>query len=69
MEPIRTLIVDDEPAARRRMRQLLEADAGIAVVGECRTGRQAVQHLRRDGVDLVFLDAQMPRCRRVWRDQ
>lgn len=69
MEPIRTLIVDDEAAARGGIRQLLDADPDIAVVGECRTGRQAVQRLRRDGVDLVFLDAQMPRCRRVQRDQ
>ncbi|MGH7676670.1 MAG: LytR/AlgR family response regulator transcription factor [Gemmatimonadales bacterium] len=65
MEPIRTLIVDDDAAARRRIRHLLQADPDMAVVGECRTGRQAVHRLHRDGVDLVFLDVQMPRCRRL----
>lgn len=65
MEPIRTLIVDDEPAARSGIRQLLQADPDIALVGECRTGREAVHTLRRNGVDLVFLDVQMPRCRRL----
>jgi two-component system LytT family response regulator len=60
MEPIRTLIVDDEPAARNGIRHLLRGDPEIAVVGECRNGREAVQALRRDGADLVFLDVQMP---------
>jgi two-component system LytT family response regulator len=57
---IRTLIVDDEPLARQRVRTLLEADPDIAVVGECADGRQAVAELRSLRPDLVFLDVQMP---------
>jgi len=60
MEPIHTLIVDDEPAARNGIRHLLRTDPDVAVIAECRNGREAVQILRRDGADLVFLDVQMP---------
>jgi two-component system, LytTR family, response regulator len=57
---IRTLIVDDEPLARQRLRRLLEADAEITIVGECEDGRQAVADFRKLMPDLVFLDVQMP---------
>ncbi len=57
---VRTLIVDDEPLARERMRSLLEAETDIAIVGECRDGREAVSFIRRESPDLVFLDVQIP---------
>ena len=57
---IRTLIVDDEPLARERMRTLLEAEADITIVGECRDGREAVEAIKRESPDLVFLDVQIP---------
>jgi two-component system LytT family response regulator len=57
---IRTLIVDDEPLGRERMRSLLEAEPDIAIVGECRDGREAVDAIRREIPDLVFLDVQIP---------
>jgi two-component system, LytTR family, response regulator len=57
---IRTLIVDDEPLARQRVRKLLEADSDIAILGECSDGKQAVAELQRLRPDLVFLDVQMP---------
>jgi two-component system LytT family response regulator len=57
---IRTLIVDDEPLARQRLRRLLEADADIAILGECSDGQTAVTELRDLRPDLVFLDVQMP---------
>jgi two-component system LytT family response regulator len=57
---VRTLIVDDEPLARQRLRRLLEADPAIAVVGESADGPQAVADLRQLRPDLVFLDVQMP---------
>jgi two-component system, LytTR family, response regulator len=57
---IRTLIVDDEPLARERLRTLLEQEADIQVVGECADGRQAVQLITEHAPDLVFLDIQMP---------
>jgi two-component system, LytTR family, response regulator len=60
MTRVRTVIVDDHPLARRRLRVLLEAEADIDVVGECRTGQEAVTVLRAVQPDLVFLDVQMP---------
>ena len=60
-EPIRTLIVDDEPAARAALRTLLGADPDIEVLGECADGASALRRIERDGPDLVFLDIQMPR--------
>jgi len=60
MQAIRTLIVDDEPAAREGMRHLLAADPEIEVAGECADGWQAAAAIRDAGPDLVFLDVQMP---------
>jgi two-component system LytT family response regulator len=57
---IRTLVVDDEPLARRRLSRLLQEEPGIEVVGTCGSGREAVDTIRRDRPDLVFLDVQMP---------
>lgn len=58
--PIRVLIVDDEPLARQTVRVLLREDPDVEVVGECANGRQAVEALQAQPVDLVFLDVQMP---------
>jgi len=57
---IRCLIVDDEPLARRGIRQLLEPSADMQVVGECRNGRETLAALDTLAPDLVFLDVQMP---------
>jgi two-component system, LytTR family, response regulator len=57
---IRALIVDDEPLARRGVRQLLAPHRDITVVGECRDGREALRALATLAPDLVFLDVQMP---------
>ena len=57
---IRTLIVDDEPIARERLRALLVAEAAVEIVGECRDGNEAVAAIRRERPDLVFLDVQIP---------
>jgi chemotaxis response regulator CheB len=58
--PVRTLIVDDERMARKRLRTLLTADAEVDVVGECTNGRDAVTAIREREPDLVFLDVQLP---------
>jgi two-component system LytT family response regulator len=57
---IRTLIVDDEPLARRRLRAFLRPEADLEIVGECGNGEQAVQAIRAMRPQLVFLDVQMP---------
>lgn len=56
----RVLIADDEPAARRGVRQLLASHAEFEVVGECRDGREVLAALDRMSPDVVFLDIQMP---------
>jgi two-component system LytT family response regulator len=57
---IRTLIVEDEPLARERLRELLQADAEIELVGECADGRAAIDQIERLKPALVFLDIQLP---------
>jgi two-component system, LytTR family, response regulator len=57
---VRTLIVDDEPLARARLRRFLSDHADIEVVGECGNGKDAVEAIRKEAPDLVFLDIQMP---------
>jgi two-component system, LytTR family, response regulator len=57
---IRTLIVDDEPPSRRRVRDLLADDPEFVLIGECGDGVEAVAMLRAQPCDLVFLDVQMP---------
>lgn len=58
--PIRTLIVDDEPLARTRLRSLLANDPEITVVGEAGNGVDAINAIESQHPDLVFLDVQMP---------
>jgi two-component system, LytTR family, response regulator len=57
---IRTLVIDDEPAARRGVRMLLERDKEIDVLGEATSGPEAVEKIVNERPDLVFLDVQMP---------
>lgn len=57
---IRTLIVDDEPLSRRRIRDLLDGESDFVLVGECGDGDSAMTALRERPCDLVFLDVQMP---------
>lgn len=60
MPSLRTVIVDDEPLARRRLRRLLEARSDITVVGEADNGKAACQIIETERPDLVLLDVQMP---------
>ena len=57
---IRVLIVDDEPIARRGIRQQLRGEAGLEVIGECGDGAAAIEAITGLAPDLVFLDIQMP---------
>lgn len=57
---MRVLIVDDEKLARQRVRRLVQAEAGVEVVGEAESGHEAVAMIRALQPDLVCLDVQMP---------
>ena len=57
---IRTLIVDDEPIARRVLEEELEDHPDVEVVGEARHGEEALDLIARLKPDLVLLDLQMP---------
>lgn len=57
---IRTLIVDDEPLARERVKRFLRDEAEIEIIGECGNGADAVVSIKQMEPDLVFLDIQMP---------
>ncbi len=57
---LRTLIVDDEPLARQRIRALLEKENDVELIGECSNGNEAVTAVRRLHPALMFLDVQMP---------
>ncbi|HLL13480.1 MAG TPA: LytTR family DNA-binding domain-containing protein [Pyrinomonadaceae bacterium] len=57
---IRTLIVDDEPLARERIKRFLASERDLELVGECAEGREAVAAIRTLKPDLVFLDIQIP---------
>jgi len=60
MKKIRTLIVDDEALARDRLRQLLEKEPAVELIGECSDGHTAVLTIQKESPDLIFLDVQMP---------
>ncbi len=57
---IRVLVVDDEPLARRGIRQLLDTEKDFVIAGEAVNGREAVSAIQKLAPDLVFLDIQMP---------
>lgn len=58
---IRTLIVDDEPLARERVRSMVVDEPDLEVIGEARDGAEAVDAILSQAPDLVFLDVQMPK--------
>jgi two-component system LytT family response regulator len=57
---LQTLIADDEPLARERLRFLLADNEEIEIAGECRNGKEVVVELKERRYDLLFLDIQMP---------
>ena len=60
MPRLRTIIVDDEPLARRLMRTMLSDIEEIELVAECRNGREALAAVQGFQPDLVLLDIKMP---------
>ena len=57
---IRTIIVDDEPLARRGLELRLQDASDIKIVRQCANGREAIASIANDAPDLMFLDIQMP---------
>ena len=60
MNPLRAIIVDDEPLAREGLRALLDGAAGVSVAGEYANGVDAVAAILTTKPDILFLDIQMP---------
>jgi two-component system, LytTR family, response regulator len=58
--PMRALIIDDEPHARRYLRELLDGETDVVVVGEAASGLEGLHLIRELCPDTVFLDVQMP---------
>jgi two-component system LytT family response regulator len=57
---ITTILVDDEPLARKLLNEYLQDFSNVRVIGECRNGRQAIKAINENKPDLVFLDIRMP---------
>ncbi len=57
---MRAIIVDDELHAREELRSLLDETAAFEVVAACANAVEALQAIRREKPDVVFLDIQMP---------
>jgi two-component system LytT family response regulator len=57
---IRVLLVDDEPLAREMLREMLQNDPQVVIVGESCNGREALEAIRAHSPDVLFLDVQMP---------
>jgi two-component system, LytTR family, response regulator len=55
-----TVIADDEPLARERLRFLLSSVPDIEIAAECRNGSEVVTALKTRHIELLFLDIQMP---------
>ena len=60
--PLRTVVAEDEPLARQRLRRFVERDPRLVLVGEAESGTAAVELIDRLAPDVVFLDVQMPEC-------
>lgn len=57
---IRTVIVDDEPLARKFLVQMLNDDPDTEIVAECASGYEALPAIKKHRPDVLFLDIQMP---------
>jgi len=61
MNPIKVMIVDDSAVVRQVVRQALEKDPGITVIGAASDPLYAIEHMKREWPDVVVLDIEMPR--------
>jgi DNA-binding NarL/FixJ family response regulator len=59
-DPIRVVVVDDQPLVRGGFATLVDSAADMCVVGEAGSGEEAVEVVRGAGVDVVLMDIRMP---------
>jgi two-component system LytT family response regulator len=59
--PLRSIIVDDEPAARELLAELLAKHESVELIGSYGDPSEALEHILRDHPDILFLDVHMPR--------
>jgi two-component system LytT family response regulator len=57
---MRALLIDDEPLAREELEAILRETGYFDVVGRCGDALEAIQAIRRERPDVLFLDVQMP---------
>jgi DNA-binding NarL/FixJ family response regulator len=60
LKPLRILLVDDSPLFRRGAAQVLSCSPEVELVGQARTGAEAIAKLKRTDPELVFIDISMP---------
>ena len=54
------LIIDDEPLARERIREMLKKEGDVELIDDAENGGEAIEKIKADRPDIVFLDIQMP---------
>src|ERR1700761_2384265 len=60
-QPIRAIIIDDEPLARMIVQEYLQSYPNITVLQECNDGFEGIKAIQQFHPDLIFLDIQMPK--------
>ena len=60
MNPLRVVVVDDEPLALRLVKSMLQELPFVEVLATCKNGREALEAVSKHCPDLLFLDIQMP---------
>lgn len=61
MEPLKTIIIDDEPLAREILQRYAGTNPSIHILAECGDGFEALRQIQNHKPDLIFLDIQMPK--------
>ena len=58
--PLRVLVVDDEPLAHEVVLTYIKERDDLHVAGQCYSGAEALEFVKKTPVDLIFLDIEMP---------